>query len=181
MQEPLTSSEASHPQNQANPGANWPPHMHKSLKSSLPKIEMWEKINNPVKHLHRVPEGQGGPHQPISPSPISPSPPRSNPHRPLQISHCRVLPILPCADITSPGTRQTPSPLCAPRGSVPRAQRVASGIPNPWRSRTVPIRFPSHAPSSPPPFPSRSREVPELPRRLLRYCMEQALPPCMHA
>lgn len=28
---------------------------------------MWEKINNPVKHLHRVPEGQGGPHQPISP------------------------------------------------------------------------------------------------------------------
>lgn len=112
---------------------------------------------------------------------ISPSPPRSNPHRPLQISHCRVLPILPCADITSPGTRQNPSPLCAPRGSVPRAQRVASGIPNPWRSRTVPIRFPSHAPSSPPPFPSRSREVPELPRRLLRYCMEQALPPCMHA
>lgn len=110
------------------------------------------------------------------------SPRRSNPHRPLQISHRGVLPTLPCEDIPSPlhDRKRPPPSLCAPRGSVPRAPEGC-----PRRSQSIEVAYGSHeVPVTCTTFPhgSRpgSREVPELPRRLLRYCMAPGpLPPCM--
>ena len=93
---------------------------------------------------------------------ISQSPQKSNPHRPLQISHRRVLPILPCADIPSPlhDKNVPPLPGCAPRGSVPRAPEWNS---HGYGSHDVPIpctELPTAVPHAvPEPFP-------ELPRRL---------------
>ena len=107
------------------------------------------KPNNLVKHLLSCTRSHGGLHPPIPPVdlPITaeiespPSPPDIAP----QGTTCA-----PMRRYRLPRYRTECPPLSCVR-HVARShelRRVAYGIPNPSTSRTVPMMFPSHAPSS---------------------------------
>ena len=159
MQEPSTGSEPSHPPKPSQSGLPIGPHtLHKSLKSSLPEIEMWATNNNLVKHLHRVPRGHGGPHQPISPVDIPIAAEIESPPSP--------------PDIAPQGTTYPPMrryPLPATRQKRPSPPRVCATWLGPTSSRVEfpRVRFPRRShPMHRVPYrrsPSSSRSVPGAP------------------